>query len=90
MNRPRIYADFQKFNLEGDLLLTAHGSLRDINALTDAKNGQLVVFYSDDQNDNGDPDEIEVEGYLKFDDTCECWLGVYDPDGFRHASDRIS
>ena len=89
MKRPRIYADFKIYNSEGNLLLTAQGSLRDIKMLTEAKDGQLVIFYSDDENDKGEPDELEVEGSLIFDNTCGNWIGVYDPNGFRHASDSV-
>ena len=88
MTEPRIYADFQKVDPNGFLILTAQGSLRDLNLLPDLKEGCGVVFYSDDENDKGEPDELEVEGALKFDSERKIWLGVYNTKGFRYASER--
>ena len=90
MTTPRIYADFQKVDTEGFLILTAQGSLRDLKLLSDPKEGRSVVFYSDDENDKGESDELEVEGALKFDSEREIWLGVYSQEGFRHASERVT
>ncbi|GAA5127347.1 hypothetical protein GCM10023212_32050 [Luteolibacter yonseiensis] len=47
-----------------------------------------VVFYSDDANDLGELDELEVDGELEFDPERGIWLGIHDPNAFRHASDR--
>jgi hypothetical protein len=79
MNVSRIYADFQKVNAAGFLVLTAQGSLRDLAAIVGAREGMRVVFYSDDENDSGEPDELEVDGELRFDRESHVWLGSYDP-----------
>lgn len=89
MNRLRIYADFQKVNSAGLLVLTAQGSIIDLAAFGEPREREQVVFYSDDENDSGEPDELEVDGELKFDSEQNMWLGIYDPAGFRHASDRL-
>ena len=89
MTNPRIYADFQKFDAEGFLILTAQGSLRDLKLLSDPKEGRHVIFYSDDESNEGKPDELEVEGSLKFDSERKIWLGVYSSEEFRHASDGV-
>lgn len=88
MSELRIYADFQKVDAAGFLVLTAQGSIRDLDAIVEPKEGKLVVFYSDDENDFGEPDELEVDGELKFDSEHNIWLGIYDSNGFRHASER--
>lgn len=88
MNELRIYADFQKVDAAGFLLLTAQGSIRDLDAIGEPKEGMRVVFYSDDENDLGEADELEVDGQLKFDLENNIWLGIYDSNAFRHASDR--
>jgi hypothetical protein len=90
MNKLRVYADFQKVSSEGFLVLTAQGSIRDLLAIEGPKEGRCVVFYSDDENDSGEPDELEVDGELKFDSEHNIWLGIYDPNGFRHASERCN
>lgn len=84
----RIYADFQKLDSAGRLVLTAAGSLRDIATLGENLRDHLsVIFYADDLNDEDAPDDLEVEGYLLYDSENGYWLGTYNPDGFRHASD---
>ena len=88
MDELRIYADFQKVDAAGFLVLTAQGSIRDLNAIGEPKEGMRVVFYSDDENDSGEADELEVDGELKFDLEHNIWLGIYDPNAFRHASER--
>ena len=90
MNKPRIYADFQKVDASGFLVLTAQGSIRDLGFLGTPREGQRVVFYSDDENDAGEPDELEVEGALKFDSNLNIWLGIYDQNAFRHASEHFA
>jgi hypothetical protein len=88
MNELRIYADFQKVDAAGLLVLTAHGSIRDLDAIGEPREGKRVVFYSDDENDSGEADELEVDGELKFDSKQNIWLGIYNPNAFRHASER--
>jgi len=44
MTIPRIYADFQKVDTEGFLILTAQGSLRDLKLVSNPKDGRSVFF----------------------------------------------
>ena len=86
---PRIFSDFQKLDDNGRLILSIRGAARDLASLESPKTGQTVIFYSPDINDADQPDDLEVEGTLEFDEEHNCWLGNYDPGGFRHASDRL-
>ena len=87
-DKPRIYADFQNIDNIGRLILSCSGTQRDINTqkliLT---SGLEVTFYSDDIGDNGEEDVLLVGGKIEFDDRTQTWVGVYNPDRFRHASD---
>ena len=86
--KPRIYADFQKINSEGLLILSTQGSSRDLAMIPSLSDGVSVVFYSDDEDDYGNPDELEVEGKLRYDQKNGTWLGSFNPAEIRHASDR--
>ena len=46
------------------------------------------MFYSDDANGRGQPDDLEVVGTVHYDSQQGCWVGTFDPESFRHASDR--
>jgi hypothetical protein len=87
----RVYADFQRTDDEGRLLLTTVGSSHDLESLGDALvDGLAVTFYMDDWSfELRASDELEVDGKLHFDHSLQHWVGTYDQDGFRHASDRL-
>ena len=86
---PRIYADFNKQDSDGRLVLTCAGTYRDLrHAGLVLKDGLELVFYADDADEQGKPDDLEVEGVVQFDDKTKRWVGVFDPRNLRHASDR--
>lgn len=88
MTKPRIYADFIKKDQKGRLLLVSLGSLEDIkaHALTIADRHE-VVFYSDDADATGRPDDLEVDGIVEWDQERGHWVGMFDPNAFRHHSE---
>ena len=89
MGIPRVYADFQKLDDNGRLILTTAGSQKDLQRIRGTLcNGLHVVFYSDDIGQGEMPDDLEVEGELLFDPNAMSWIGVFDATGFRHASER--
>lgn len=86
--KPRLYADFQKLDEAGRLILSCSGTHRDIEEqkLT-LSEGLEVLFYSDDCDDEGNDDELRVDGVVQYDAATASWVGVYDSAKFRHASD---
>ena len=48
-----------------------------------------MVLYSDDEDDEGNRDDLEVDGVVEFDSENGWWVGRFDPDGFRHRSDTV-
>ena len=91
-NKPRIYADFNKW--DGDeasrwLILTCKGTFDDIARLNiQLVEGLEVMFYSDDSNQTGESDDIEADGHVHFDSNSNQWVGIVDWNAIRHASDR--
>ncbi len=91
-NKPRIYADFNKW--EGDeesrwLVLTCKGTIEDLARLgVQVRDGLEVTFYTDDTAENGSADELEADGHVRFDAKANCWIGIIDWNAIRHASDR--
>jgi len=87
--KPRIYADFIKKDEQGRLLLKSLGSLEDI-AASGLRVGDRreVVFYSDDVDAAGQPDDLEAEGVVEWDNNLACWLGTFNSSNFRHHSEN--
>ncbi|MBI5692758.1 MAG: hypothetical protein HZC55_21990 [Verrucomicrobia bacterium] len=94
MKLPRIYADFNKQDTKGRLVLTCAGTRRDLQQIgLTLSEGLKVLLYSDDTDEKGRPDDIEVEGVVKFDPANGRWVAEYRPAEIRHMSekaDRVS
>ena len=91
-DKPRIYADFNKWDGDGKsrwLILTCKGTLDDLARLNiQLVEGLEVMFYTDDSNQAGESDELEADGHIHFDGNSNQWLGIIDWNAIRHASDR--
>jgi hypothetical protein len=89
---PRIYADFNKWAGDGKshwLILTCRGTWNDLARLhIEPQEGMSAVFYMDDANDAGEPDDLEADGRFHFDSSLNCWVGIVDWNAIRPASDR--
>jgi hypothetical protein len=92
LNKPRVYADFNKWDGDGKLrwlILTCNGTLDDLSRLNiQLSEGLEITFYSDDADQAGVSDEIEADGYAHFDINKNQWVGMIDWKSIRHASDR--
>jgi len=90
-NKPRIYADFNKWDGDGKLrwlVLTCKGTADDANRLgIQFSEGLEVVFYADDSDQAGNSNEIEADGRVHFDDRSKQWVGIIDWNAIRHVSD---
>src|SRR5262249_46161263 len=88
MANSRVYADFQNLDDENRLRLTCAGTRRDLEQQRiELRDGMALTFYTDDANDNGQPDELIAEGIVHYDQSQKCWVGVIDWQALRHASD---
>jgi hypothetical protein len=89
MTTPRIYADFQNLDDDNRLRLTCAGTRRDLQRLgIELKEGMAVTLYSDDANDQGQPDELLAEGVVHYNQAEKCWVAAIDWQALRHASDK--
>jgi len=91
-DRPRIYADFNKWGEDGTsryLILTCKGTFDDLARLKiKISEGLEMTFYADDSDEAGNNDEIEADGYAHFDESANQWVGIIDWNAIRHSSDR--
>lgn len=86
---PRIYADFQNLDDANRLRLTCAGTLQDLERHgLQLEEGLLLTFYSDDADDQGQPDELRVEGLVHYDADGHCWVAAIDWAAIRHASEE--
>jgi len=91
MAPPKIYADFQNLDDSNRLRLTCAGTLQDLKRQgIQLQEGQVCTFYSDDADDQGQPDELRVEGVVHYDGDEQCWVATIDWAAIRHASEEGS
>jgi len=91
MTPPKIYADFQNLDDANRLRLTCAGTLQDLQRQgIQLQEGQILTFYSDDADDQGQPDELRVEGRVHYDEDEQCWVATIDWGAIRHASEEES
>ncbi len=87
MITPRIYADFQNLDDHNRLKLTCAGTLQDLDRQgIQLKERQKLTFYTDDSDDQGQPDELRIDGVVHFDAEAKCWVAEVDWSALRHAS----
>ena len=63
-----IYADFMKIDFEGRLILICHGTFKDLakhNIVIEE--GKKYVFYNEDEDNDGNRDDLVVEGTAEYD-----------------------
>ena len=51
------------------------------------KDGLRVKVYSDDADNDGNPDDLLFEGVVHFDSEKEVWYALLDPASFHHRSE---
>jgi hypothetical protein len=92
MNVPKIYADFNG-NTKTDsgedwLFLDGKGTTTDLKRLgIELKDGLKLILYDNDEDSNGNSDDLEVDGVVKYDPDYK-WVAIVDWSKMRHASDR--
>lgn len=88
MNKPRIYADFHNADPQGRLRLNCVGTIEDLaRQNVELQVGIILTLYSDDVDDEGQLDELHVEGVVSFSEEEQCWVAAIDWSAIRHASE---
>ena len=89
MAKSRIYADFHNADARRRLRLNCVGTAEDLSRQTiTLRDGMAVTLYSDDLTDNGQPDELIVDGIVSFSAEENCWIAMIDWPAIHHASDE--
>lgn len=90
-NSVRIYVDFLNADDEGRLILTCAGTIRDLDFHNiQLEEGLNLTFYSDDGDDDGNPDDLIVEGTVHYDKSFDRWTAIIDWNAIKHVSDFTS
>jgi hypothetical protein len=88
MTKPRIYADFNNADSLGRLRLNCVGAVEDLaRRHVQLREGMLLTLYTDDLDDEEQPDELLAEGVVSFSEGEQCWVAAIDWSAIRHASD---
>jgi len=88
MVKPKIYADFHNADSQARLRLNCVGTTEDLARLqVELREGLLLTLYADDLDDNGDLDELLVDGVVSFSEEEHCWVAAIDWSAIHHASD---
>jgi hypothetical protein len=86
---PRVYADFHNLDDENRLRLTCAGTRRDLARHgIELQEGTRLTLYTDDEDDDGQPDELLAEGLVHFNHAEGIWVAAIDWSAIRHASDK--
>jgi len=91
MDGIRIYLDLNSGGKVGNsyvVTLDKQGTVADLQKNGMAlREGVILDFWSDDGDDNGNPDPLLFQGTVKFDTVVNQWVAIVDWNGFMHASD---
>ena len=88
---PKVYGDFHKLDEENRIILTTVGTRQDLQRLgIQLVEGIRLTFYMDDADDQGNSDDIMVDGEAHFSDADKCWVAVVNWDDAYHSSDEPS
>lgn len=89
MSTQRIYADFNNLDDFNRLRLTCAGTVADLDRYgIKLREGLTLTFYMDDADEEGEPDELLVEGVVQHDAEGKTWVAAVDWSAVRHASDE--
>ena len=89
LQKPRIYADFQKLDGCGNAILKTVGTVTDLGKLNiSLQEGKFVVLYQPDINEKGESDPLEVDATIKFSGDHNCWVGVFSHSELCYRSEK--
>ncbi len=76
-----------KIDYKGRLVLTCFGTHRDLEKHNiSLKDGLKLVFYNEDEDDNGNRDDLVVEGIVEYDKNKERWRASINWDEIKNIS----
>src|SRR5271155_4043995 len=88
MANPRVYADFQNLDDENRLRLTCAGTRQDLERHgIELREGMALPLYTDDTDDEGQPDQLLAEGVVHYNEEEKSWVAAIDWNAIRHKSE---
>jgi hypothetical protein len=88
MVKPKVYADFHNADAKGRIRLNCIGTLEDLSQQqVQLRDGLVLTLYADDLDDEGQLDELLIDGVVSFSEEEHCWVAAIDWGAIRHASD---
>lgn len=88
LETPRIYADFHKIDKDGRLILVCIGTRLDLQRYKiEFSEGMELIFYDDDADDHGNPDDLIVRGIVHYDEEQQYWTATIDWQAIKHSSE---
>jgi hypothetical protein len=84
----KIYHDLQSVDDRRRLILNLNGTIRDLNKYDiNLKEGLKLTFWSDDLDDNNQPDPLIVDGVVQFNPQINQWVALVDWHDIKHQSE---
>lgn len=84
---PKIYADFNKADGRGRVILTTVGTRADLEKLNlELSEGLRVLLYMPDCNEKDEVDPLEVEATIRRDEERGWWIGEFVWEELAHPS----
>lgn len=88
MTPPRIYADFHNLDDQNRVRLNCRGTIEDLKRFgIELREGLKLILYTDDADDNGNPDALLADATIQFDGSSQSWVASVDWTALRHESD---
>ena len=90
MNAPRVYGDFHNADTLGRVRLNCIGTTKDLAQQQVALHeGLILTLYSDDADERGHPDDLEVLAVVEYSSAEGCWVARIDWSAIGHVSDAL-
>lgn len=94
-NKIELFHDFNKLyegNRKGYAIapLVCNGTIKQIeNENIVLSDGQRIILIDpDDVDENGNPDRLEVEAKVRFDEKYNCWVGEFVRSELKYRSEK--
>lgn len=89
MPLPRVYVDFHNLDEFNCIRLTCTGTIADLERLgIRLHEGLALRLYTDDADDNGNPDDLFADAIVQFNKEEQCWVAAIDWRALHHASEN--
>ena len=83
-----LWVDFQNSGHDG-VRLICNGTLADLKEKgIELRDGLQLLIWSEDYDDNGNPDNLSVEAVVRYSNSDNCWVAQYDSKKLMNESKK--